>query len=81
LIRALLALLRRWDAPEDLLAPPLRAEFYVYVRPDGTSQMYASKLQATPEEIGALTKVLIDNALTYAQKHGVFIEGAISNKR
>ena len=62
--------------PINLLAPDIVVEGHFHMMANGDSRMYMSKLPptTTPQDLVAIVKCLIDNAIAFGKQHGVQVE-------
>lgn len=62
--------------PLNLLAPDVVCEAHFHMLTDGSSKMYMNKLppNTKPEELVAIVKCLIDNAIAFGNQHGVQVQ-------
>lgn len=63
-------------APINLLAPDVVVEGHFHMLANGNSRMYLSKLppNTSPQDLVAIVKCLIDNAIAFGKQHGVQVE-------
>ena len=75
--------IRRWAILEPTLRAPLNltsldvvVEAHFHMLANGDSRMYMSKLPptTTPQDLVAIVKCLIDNAIAFGKQHGVQVE-------
>ena len=57
----------------DLLSPPLLAEVFISIKPDGDRAMLVSKSEASPQEIIIIIQSIVQSGMDLAKQHGVQI--------
>lgn len=57
----------------DLTAPALIAEVVIHVKSDGERMVYASKMEASPEEIVKVVQAVIEAGMDLARQYGIAI--------
>jgi len=62
--------------PINLLAPDIVVEGHFHMLADNSSRMYMSKLppNTQPQDLVAIVKCLIDNAIAFGKQHGVEVK-------
>ena len=62
--------------PINLLAPDVVVECHFHMLANGNSRMYCSKMppNTRPEDLVAIVKCLIDNAIAFGKQHGVEVQ-------